>query len=337
MVHVELAEIQRDAWRQRIELEDYPRGVNFPPELIGRFLQRGLILDVGCGPGKNVVLESVFGIMGLDINEAAVVEAKSRGLPAFLGDATRVGFSDWRHSSLISIEQYDGILAEGLLCNLVGDQPGDFFDVVQIQLAPEGYLFVADFLKPTEETEFLREQLSLKQADEEIAAWKERYQNNIKALDLQHGTFVVAESGLNKALEWGGPEELRALARDPRSFERFARHYTLEEIRDLALATGLEEKHYEPTMFYSARTGKPLLGCLFVFQKSPEYQFHPWWKGKTRDQRAGDSVRRDRLGAFKLNEPGAFFKTWARQLRENIEKAGVDWETLFPQLQEFLK
>lgn len=251
-----LVETQRVALA-RMEVKDIPRGATFPLKLIDRFLlQSGIIIDAGCGTGENIRLNNAgYSVIGLDINQAALIEAKSRGMVAFESDLTQVGFP---------VELADAVLAEGLLSNFVEDQVGRFFKVAEFYLSPEGYLLIADILQPTEDAGFLKERLSPVEAHKWLTEWEKRYRAN-EALGLPYGTFVVAKPGPNKVQEWGSSEQLQALIASP-DFERYARHHTREEIRALATTVGLEERHFDSTIFYS-RTNEPLLGCLCAFQK----------------------------------------------------------------------
>lgn len=258
----------------RMEVKDIPRGATFPLKLIDRFLlQSGIIIDAGCGTGENIRLNNAgYSVIGLDINQAALIEAKSRGMVAFESDLTQVGFPDYFYSSLVFVELADAVLAEGLLSNFVEDQPDRFFKVAEFYLSPEGYLLIADILQPTEDAGFLKERLSPVEAHKWLTEWEKRYRAN-EALGLPYGTFVVAKPGPNKVQEWGSSEQLQALIASP-DFERYARHYTREEIRASATAVGLEERHFDSTIFYS-RTNEPLLGCLCAFQKGEGRNLSP--------------------------------------------------------------
>ena len=332
MVHVERVEEQLAAM-ERMEVDNIPHGAIFPIKLIGKHLSgKGLIINAGCGSEISADLQNLnYGFWNLDINPAAVDWLKLQGVEALRGDATRLGFPDHDITvGLVSVEQVDGVLAQGLLCNLVGTQANDFFQVAEIYLKPEGFLFVADILQPAESIDFLKERLSLEKAEELVRKWERRYKIN-EELGLPYGTFVVAKPGLNKTQEWGDRDQLEALEKSD-DFERYARHFTRAEIRVLADAVGLSKVDYEPAIFRS-RNNEPLLGCLYVFQKPDCHQYLPDCVGLTRKQKQ-QKEQAHTLWRWEDQEDKDFWDLWAERLRENFEKAGVNWQEIFSQLQE---
>ena len=326
-----LIETQRNAL-VRMRAEEIPRGATIPLELIKKSLYSslGFIIDAGCGVGKSVSLgKEGYAVVGLDLNQAAISEAKSKGMEAFESDVTMIGIPGDPYRSLILVERASGVLAEGLLCNLVETQPERFFQVTDFYLTPEGYLFIADILQPSEDIDFLRERLSEEKADALVENWKRRYRANEES-GLPYGTFVVAKLGLDKGQEWGEVGQLQILM-DSANFERYARHYTRAEIRTLASEVDLKEKYFTPTIFYS-RTGEPLLGFLAAYQKTERYRYHPLYKGMTFREKAfaGELSNEER----RMMEGGPeCLRIWARKLGENL----AVWEDIFPSLKDLIR
>ncbi|MFH0864500.1 MAG: methyltransferase domain-containing protein [Candidatus Gottesmanbacteria bacterium] len=274
-------------------------GTSFPLELIMKFLppNKGkIILDAGCGIKLDVseFRQAGYGIAGVDINEEAIQKTKQgEAMNAFVGDVTKRKMSPIEAiNQFQGMELCDGVLAEGLLCNLIGSQPEEFFKTVDYHLAPDGFLFIADILQPTEEQKFISSILGREKARTLVEVWDKRYKINVE-MGLDYGTFIVAKPGLNKKLEWETAGDLQNLLVSE-DFERYSRHSTKEYIRRLSRLVKFKEKFFKPAIFHS-RNGEPLLGCLVVFQKGDRYRYLGRlgrWIGKTRGDRLGDLEKR---------------------------------------------
>lgn len=325
-----LIESQQAALR-KVEPWNIPSGAKLPERILRKICPPAgtWLLDAGCGgSGKNTTLQNEFTVVGFDINPHAVEAAKANGLRnAYEADVTKIDFPDRIQTVLPLIERFGGVLAEGLLCNLVGDQPERFFQVANFFLAPSGRLYIADILQPGESPWVTREILTENEFHKLRLQWEERYKANMQ-IGLARGTFVVAKQGEHKEREWGGPDELRQLVDSP-DFERYARHYTVSEIYRLALANGFFEKYYYPAIFYS-RTRQPLVGGIFVFEKYGRYKYSPGYAGMTREERLNAIDFRDREGALKRADPNSFHDWWISELKKNLP----NWPDIFPRLSE---
>ncbi len=330
-----LVETQAKALRQ-MDANSIPQGATFPIELIAKYdlshngitLISDTIIDAGCGMGKSKrLLDQGFNAIGIDINTEAVAGANAKGLRSFEHDVTKIGFTEHPAGAIIGVEGYGAFLAEGLFCNLIGTQPEKFLKVVDYYLAPGGKIFVADMLQPQEEEEYLKNVAHLGETEYQklVYLWNRRYSINEK-IGLPRGTFVVVRPGEYKKFEWGD-EETVAKLKASSHFERFARHYTKEEIKSLFFKIGYEQKEFIPTVFYS-RTNDPLLGFFLVYQKPEKYRYHPFFYGQEISKISIDQLPPE-------GYPGSV--DYLRRSVEKIKEHLSDWETIFPGLKEFLK
>lgn len=328
-----IAELQHEALR-KIEPWNIPSGTKLPEDLIRKICppNGAWLLDAGCGgSAKNASLQDEYAVVGFDINPLAVKAAKANGLQfTYEADLTKIDFPGRLNLVYTYIESFGGVLAEGLLCNLVDDQPERFFKVANFFLKPGGRLYIADILQPDEAPITTINMITAREFEKLKLQWKQRYTANTQ-IGLPYGTFVVAKPGENKKRERGGPDELKQLVNSP-DFERFARHYSVSEIYRLAVQEGFFENYFYPAVFYS-REYKPLIGGIFVFEKYHQYLYTPGLADIITAERGTPEFEQAQT-EFRKNSLGGASEWWRWQLQQNMERHMKNWREIFPDLSE---
>lgn len=160
---------------------------------------------------------------------------------------------------------YGGVIMQGLLCNMIGNQWKKALHRSHEALVDHGFFFVSDVLRADQYNPELEARLGARGYRTWVSDWMYRYWANSEALDLPFGTFVVAKPGPNKDYEWGTVEEIRQLSRSEH-LERYARHFTVAELSDEMEYLGMKEKIIRREIWRS-RTGLPLSGFVGIWQK----------------------------------------------------------------------
>lgn len=259
-----------------IEYRSVFRGATVPPQLIWEFCpDGGVLLSAGCGPGEKAIAQAQRGedrgiqVIGVDINPNAIAVAQeaSRDLPnaSFLeDDVTRPGLA-WRLAS----KRVTGIVAEGLFCNLIGEDSQLALDVFDDIVTAHGKLFVADCLHVDDSSARklldFEEDYSEQKLRKWVGKWRNRYGEN-ERLGLEWLTFAVMPPGIEKEREFATAEELAALIEEGK-IERFARHWDRYEFLRQSQLAGFVALRWEDYVWRS-RTGEWILGMVAVFEKS---------------------------------------------------------------------
>lgn len=268
---------------EQVDHREISRGATVPNFLILEYLEEfedPLVLGAGCGIGdKEDSLWSLgkgeIRVVGVDINQKAIEWADkvygnaSAGLDYYTGDITDLELDD---------EAVQGVVGNGLLCNLVFNQETGEDDLVKAIkefsriLQPGGYLFLADCLRVddsrAEELILLDSKVKKLPSGFDfyywLRSWENRYLQN-ELLGLQNGIFYVMAPGVGKELEFGNVDQLWNLVLENR-VERLARHYEEEFLQDLITSYGFSQIHWEKVVWRS-RTDEPTIGIVAVFKK----------------------------------------------------------------------
>jgi SAM-dependent methyltransferase len=257
-----------DTQRQYLEnmpLGQIPHGASVDIEWPLRVLPyHAKIAEFGSGqPGKSEILSHHFFVTAFDINKEAVRAADEKGIPAYVADIT----DPKEIGRTIQKEQYDAVVMEGLLCNLMG--PIKFQNALNNAsraLKPSGHLFIADVLAATSEPNiFFKDVLGDQGSREYWKKWQTRYANNRKAFNLPDYHFVVfsIQEGTEKDAEWGSSETL--ITHINRK-ERYARHIPEYDLHVSLELAGFSQRRYQYVLWRS-RTGAPLIGFKGDWQK----------------------------------------------------------------------
>ena len=231
-------------------------GCEVPESLIVQLLPASedewrLVVDMGAGDGRKaeqLARLPGYAVFPRDINVNAVRECLRKGLiGSGFGDVTR--FESWPlgpGSVPFFLEGMDAVLMEGLLCNLAGPEI-DWKRAVRVahmHTSPSRYLFIADVLRADEENPVLREVLGEAKFGSWRNQWNGRYKANNEA-GLGYGEFVVANPGNANFLAWGGPKDIKSLIASKRHFQRYARHFTVDEITREVEQVGFRVKGFD--------------------------------------------------------------------------------------------
>jgi len=290
--------------KQRSLLEQMPHeaiahGASVPFPIVYRFCPSGLILEPGCGDGtKAHDYENRYGWYGFDINPDAVLAARAQGYIAHVGDARSFFGSEFELSKIALIENFDGVLLQGLLANIVSKEDLlSVFQTIDIAMRPGAHLCIAEPVRYDQVNIDTRLQNVVIAGHTLLTwqkMWRERYERN-RAVGLPMGVFAVARPGPHKEeLEWTTSESmLRELIEGP-ELERFARHVSPYSIDMIAERLKLTCYLRQPDIMFS-REGKPLYGMIWVYRKEYGldkkgnkllYKYHPWYKDHTIEERA---------------------------------------------------
>ena len=292
-----------------------------------RFCPTGFLLELGCGDGANAEdYRGWYGWQGVDINEDAVNAARAKGYLVRQGDARNL-FSTLGYTTTGMIENFDGVLIQGLLANIVSNADvRSVLRTVDMALKPGGWVFIAEpirFDKAIMEDRLLDHEVEGHTMREWQNMWKIRYQMNNEA-GLPMGIFAVAKPGPDKnALEWSqDPEVLRQLIAGPQ-LERFARHVSHD-----SLAMYLRRLNFLPyynlPRIMESRSGALLLGTVVAYRKeygmqgkrkTHLYKYHPWYKGHTEQERLEMQEWRQR---FKHHTPELYVREFEKRFRANV-------------------
>lgn len=314
----------------RVPPEAIPHGAIFPIPIIKQFMSDGMIVELGAGRGASAktITEAGFAWTGLEINEEAVLDARSRGHASFHGDARNFWQSSLNLAAIARIENASGVLSQGLLANIVENYDiRNILRTADIFLRPGGYLFVAEPVRYDladwldQDAEYAG--LSLEQWRRK---WQTRYDLN-DAAGLPRGVFAVAKPGPEKdALDWGqNPNAVQALINSDH-LERLARHVNEDAIVAYARRQHLALKDRQHTLMFS-RNGEPLPGVFLTFRKEYGlgtkrnmllYEYSAWYRGMSLDERHG--VQDDRRWRAHNDEDGYYREFWNR-LRKNFPKS----------------
>lgn len=305
--------LSQQSFLERIDYRKISRGATFPIVYLGNLITEvgGNILNAGCGPGEKVLsqalcIQYVNGIIiGVDINPHAVANARMGAIESLIGNALFIE-GDVSEDSFMGRWNggvFDIVVAEGLFCNLVGDDPCETVENFNNVLKPGGMVCIADCLR-MDDTAFeilMRERFDYAPLDvvEEMVSgyekqWSWRYQQNeilgalIDDSHLENGVFVVLPPGVNKSdmellPKIQGYEELTddfeikkmeyldayglASLVSAGFVERLARHWRASDLINMFIEKGFEQSLWEETLWYT-RTNEPLLGVIAVFKKA---------------------------------------------------------------------
>lgn len=268
MAHLE--QIQHDLMTN-VEVEAIPHGTSVDLNLIDYYLRTlglpgSFAIDLGTGQGQTAkkLCEKGYGVLAIDSNPNAIREARKHTLFAFEGDATTFDLKGVSIEPMLH-EFYGGVIMQGLLCNLIGDQWRKALYRSREALVDHGFFFVSDVLRADEYNPNIEAHLGSSNYGTWVADWIYRYCVNSEALSLPFGTFAVAKPGPNKDYEWGTVEEIRRLSRSEH-LERYARHFTVAELSHEMEYLGMKEKIIRREIWHS-RTGLPLSGFVGIWQK----------------------------------------------------------------------
>lgn len=275
---------------KEVDYAKISRGAKVPPMMIlGHVPDGGRVLNVGCGPGDKVMEfaeETKAGeikVVGVDLNPTAIARVNRLSEQVGMNNAVNFLVADAANDLVEKLNQagyeesFNTVVAEGLFCNLLGDDPQRVLVNINKLLRLRGWLLVADCLRVDDgQAVSLLDRAGY--SGEEILLWREkwleRYENNL-ALDLglRPGEFLVVEPGDGSAddykpLEFGEPEVLRKLIKRGQ-VERYARHWDRRKWNELVSQAGFEQRFWEDTIWKS-RTNEPTLGMVAAFEKVVE-------------------------------------------------------------------
>jgi len=280
--------------RNLLEGVDYARisrGAIVSPETIMKYMPAigGLVLNAGCGPGDKVMefarlASSRYGprkVVGVDLNPLAILQARRLSEEEEAGWMVSFLVADVANDLAEKLKNHRGfvdvVVAEGLFCNLLGDDPQRALVNINQLLRPGGWLIVADCLR-VDDSRAVPLLLEEGYRENDITIWQEkwlrRYEYNLKLrIGLRSGEFLVVAPGEGdmddfKELEFGDPEILDMLRRRG-MVERYACHRGREEWGELMRQAGFEQGDWREAIWKS-RTNEPTLGMVAAFEKVAE-------------------------------------------------------------------
>lgn len=326
----------------RVPVADIPQGTDIPLSLFTRFFRDAgispVLVELGAGDGSkaDLVRHELNGlVMPVDVNPIAIEQATQRGMIGFVADATR--FEIFRGlASMVLLESNSGVYMEGLLCNQLGDDWKKVLTTADILMRPDGYLLIADVVRPDPSHAFLEPVVGVGGLSAYVDRWQRRYDANQEAaralgITVLDGEFLVARPGEGKEREWGDAATLTELVRSGQ-VERWAHHIPQNDILDTIAQLGFSPRLLEPRVWWSRPSGpeqvrQPLPGFVGVWQKGDRFRYHPWYAGGTMADR--DTLKHQRKIASRT-DPG-YVADWIARFKRNLPDA----EYYFPSLFEY--
>lgn len=301
-------------------------------ELIQKFIQHGIFLELGAGSGSNLqpLQDSGFVGMGIEMNPMAVALAHQLGNIEFEADA-RTFWRDSPFFTIVLIENNDGVLFQGVLANVVENRDvRRILRTADMALHPDRYLFIAEPIRWDDPAvAAIANKLGPSNKDNSFEEWKNRWNKRYEvneAVGLPPGVFAVAKPGPKKnVLDWiSSEQEMRSFLDSP-DLERFARHVRREALEGYLNRLGLICVHWELQWLYS-RNGDPLPGYVGVWhKKKTRFKYHPWYRGMTPQDRI---AFQDERGYLAYGDPFYWGMYW-RRLRDNLPPSHCPPKKLF--------
>ena len=100
------------------------------------------ILDIGCGPGRDLVQLKNLGaeVMGLDISESNVKNCKAQGVDAIIGDIYKL-------NEYFKENSFDGVWCNCSVTNwILREDLPKVFNIIKSIVKPGGYIFIGSVL-----------------------------------------------------------------------------------------------------------------------------------------------------------------------------------------------
>jgi len=298
---------------ERIDYRKISRGATFPLDHVERLSDEvgSIVLNAGCGPGEKVLrqaerLRAVDGrVVGVDINPQAVASSRIAAVNAIVSNALFIegNVSDNSFMGRWYGGEFNIVIAEGLLCNLMEDDPSKTVTNFYQVLKSGGLVCIADCLRMDDPAfmnlmeqryDYVPTDVSHEIASGYVRQWEWRYKQNVELgglIDdqrLENGVFVVLPPDVNKrdmsaVPNIGGYDELpddfeikkmeyleaSSLANLVKAgfVERLARHWEASELRAMFADSGFKNFLWEETLWYT-RTNEPLLGVIATFRRN---------------------------------------------------------------------
>ena len=303
----------QNALLEKINYQMISRGATFPLEYLGELsgVVGGRILNAGCGPGEKVLNQAMLVgsnggvVFGVDINPQAIDSGCQAAINGSVGNALFIE-GDVTDRGLMrqwKADELDIVIAEGLFCNLMSNDPNETVGNFSYILKRDGVVCIADCLRMDDPAlegvlqgryEYAPREVVDKIVEGYKTQWVWRYNQNeilgelIGDVRLENGVFVVLPPEVSKgeidALpDIGGYSELPADFKikqleylDASSLvslvsagyvERLARHWRGVDLISMFEEQGFETTYWEETL-WSTRTNEPLLGVVAMFRKN---------------------------------------------------------------------
>ena len=242
-----------------------PRGAEVPPDVLDRFIfPRDTVAEFGGGTGDKAfdIARRGVDVTVFEVNRKAVEAARGLGLLAYVADVSDLA-AIRKGNSPVKTHQYNVIVAEGLLCNLMKTAFENTLIVARNALKPGGRFLIADVQTAEEINPLLLDTFGAGAYHTWQKDWIARYRANHEA-GLPNHHFLVCAPGTHKDIEWGDASVIRRL-RESGQYERYARHIPVRQLQSNLYALGFEER-YRADAVWTSRTGAKLAGFVGVWE-----------------------------------------------------------------------